>query len=221
MGYTSKPINVKENSYSVSITFTNYKAISDFIFEVSERLGYKINLLNDNVLLEREKNFSIVSLDKYDKLRILTKTAGQTLGASIGGPKAMWSTLISKLICNTLKEMSEQEYTKYFKNSLKHFGTSYLEDRLKKLGFLEGVHYTKDMEGRECNIRLDRGLFIVTTLMGSKSDLLLKKILPETEKKEVKGKVNIWTMYINERGKFDILLEKIIKSGSNPNIFLG
>ena len=77
------------------------------------------------------------------------------------------------------------------------------------------------MEGRECNIRLDRGLFIVTTLMGSKSDLLLKKILPETEKKEVKGKVNIWTMYINERGKFDILLEKIIKSGSNPNIFIG
>ena len=221
MGYTSKPINTKENSYSVSITFTNYKAISDFIFEVSERLGYKINLLNDNVLLEREKNFSVVSLDKYDKLRILTKTAGKTLGAAIGGPKAMWCTMVSELIYNTIKEMSEQEYAKYFKNNLKHFGVSYLEDRLKKLGFLEGVHYTKDLEGRECNMRLDRGLFIVTTLMGSKSDLLLKKILPETEKKEVKGKVNIWTMYITGRGEFDILLEKIIQSGSNPNIFIG
>lgn len=222
MGYTSKPINANENSYSVSITFTNYKAISDFIFEVSERLGYKINLLNDNVLLESEKNFSVLpTLDKYDKIRLLTKTSGQAIGALVKGPKAMWSTLVSKLIDNTLKEMSEQEYAKYFKSKLKNFGTSYLESRLKELGFLEGVHFTKGLEGRECNIRLDRGLFIVTTLKGSKPDLLLDKILPSSEKKEVKGKVNIWAMYLTGRGEFDVLLEKIIRSGSNPNIFIG
>lgn len=223
MDYTSRPIKARENSYSVTIIFTNYKAISDFICEVSERLGYKINLLNDSVLLDRleEKEFSFTSLDKYDKLRVLGKASGKVLSILLSGSKEAWSAAVSKIIVESFKTMSEQEKAKYFPARLKNFCVSYLKDRLEKLGFIEGVHYTVGMKSKECNIRLDRGLFMVTTLKGSKSDLLLSKILPEDERKEVKGKVNLWTFYIENRGKFDILLREMINSGVIPNIFIG
>ena len=223
MDYTSRPIKARENSYSVTIIFTNYKAISDFICEVSERLGYKINLLNDSVLLDRleEKEFSFTSLDKYDKLRVLGKASGKVLSILLSGSKEAWSAAVSKIIVESFKTMSEQEKAKYFPARLKNFCVSYLEDRLEKLGFIEAVHYTVGMKSKECNIRLDRGLFMVTTLKGSKSDLLLSKILPEDERKEVKGKVNLWTFYIENRGKFDILLREMINSGVIPNIFIG
>lgn len=225
MDYTSKPIDVKENSYSVTIVFTNYKAISDFIFEISERLGYRINLLNDNVLLERlgkeeTKNFSL-TLDKYDRLRILGKISGNVISAAVSGPKAAWCTLVSKLVTESLKTMTNQEKAKYFPSKLKNFGTSYLEDRLKSLGFIEGVHYTVGQESKECNIRLDRGLFMIATLKNSKSDLLAFKLLKPDQKKEVKNKVNLWTFYLENKGKFDIFLRELIKSGVVPNIFIG
>lgn len=222
MEYTSKPINVRDNSYSVTIVFTNYKAISDFIFEISERLGYKINLLNDNILLERleSKKFSL-TLDKYDKLRILGKMSGNILKTVISGPKEAWCEIVLRMVTDGFKTLSEQEKAKYFPSRLKNFGSSYLESRLKHLGFIEGVHYTIGMKSRECNIRLDRGLFMVTTLKNSKSDFLVTKILPDNKRKEVNNKVNLWTMYLENRAKFDILLENLIRSGVKPNIFVG
>lgn len=222
MSYSSKPISLQTNSYSVSITFTNYKAISDFILEVSEVLGYKINLLNESALIEREtteKTFS--SLDKYDKLKILANAGGNALGAFVAGPKAGWSTLVARLISNTLETLSRQEIAKYFPAYRKDLCLPYLEHRLqKKLGFIEGVHYTKGLENRECNIRLDQGLFIVTALIGSKAFLALDKILDEKDKKEVKGKVAVWTFYVEDRASFDKILTKIITAQVNPNIFI-
>lgn len=225
MEYTARPINTRDNSYSVTIVFTNYKAISDFIFEISERLGYKINLLNDNILLERlgkeeSKNFSL-TLDKYDKLRILGKMSGRIIKTAISGPKEAWCEIVSKMVTEGFKTLSEQEKAKYFPSRLKNFGVSYLEGRLKHLGFIEGVHYTVGMKSRECNIRLDRGLFMVTSLKGSKSDLLVSGLLPDDKRKEVNNKVNLWTMYLENRVKFDILLGNLIRSGVKPNIFIG
>lgn len=224
MSYSSKPINTKTNSYSVSITFTNYKAISDFIFEVSEVLGCRINMLNDDVLIEMEaeKQFSETLLDKYDMMRVLGKVAGSSINSlSLGGPKAAWSTFVSKIIKESFDRIKDQELAKYFPSKRKDLGTMWLEDRLKRLGFYEGVHYTKDLKNRECNIRLDRGLFMVTSLIGSKQDLLLNKIMPKDKKKEIQNKVNLWTMYVENRNEFDILLKKIITAGINPNIFIG
>ena len=225
MEYTSRPINARDNSYSVTIVFTNYKAISDFIFEISERTGYKINLLNDKILLEKlgkeeSKNFSI-TLDKYDRLRILGKMSGKIINTVLNGPKEAWCGIVSKLITESFSKMTEQEKAKYFPSKLKNFGVSYLESRLKHLGFIEGVHYTIGLESRECNMRLDRGLFMITTLKNSKSDLLVSKLFSDEDRKEIKNKVNLWTMYLENRVKFDILLVNLINSGVKPNIFVG
>lgn len=52
MEYVSKAINNRVNSYSVTITFTNYYVINSFIQELSERLGCKINLLDNKPLVD-------------------------------------------------------------------------------------------------------------------------------------------------------------------------
>lgn len=223
MDYSSKPINVKENSYSVTIVFTNYKAISDFICEVSERLGYKINLLNDDALLETNniKTFSSIKLDKYDRLRILGETGGRFLSMLSFGPKEAWSAGVLDAVATSFESMRDMEKAKYFPSSRKNFTNVYLEDRLQKLGFIEGLHYTVGMKSKECNIRLDCGLFLVSVLKNSKSDLLLNKILPEDKKKEVKNQVDLWSIKLENRGDFDILLKKIINSGVIPNIWIG
>ena len=52
MNYNSKVIDAKINSYSVTITFTNYQVISDFLTEISEELHVKINLLNNKAIVE-------------------------------------------------------------------------------------------------------------------------------------------------------------------------
>lgn len=224
MDYTSKPINVKENSYSVTIVFTNYKAISDFICEVSDRLGYKINLLDDDALVvmnNNTKTFSKITLDKYDTLRILGNSGGSFLSYLSRGPKEAWSGAILEAIITGIDQLKDIEKSKYFPNNQKNFTNSYLEDRLQRLGFIEGMHYTVGMKSKECNVRLNQGLFLISVLKNSKSDLLLAKILPGNQKKEINNQVNFWTIRLENRGEFDILLKNIINSGVIPNIFVG
>lgn len=220
MSYSSKPINARTNTYSVSITFTNYKAIADFIFELSEVMGYKINLLNDNALLEtrlgteEERSYS---LSKYDKIRIWAKSGIASLAGllSSGSPKAAWSLLVSTAVYEGLKEMSKQESAKYFPTAAKHLSTSFLEDRMKRLGWIEGMHYTVGQKNCEVNMNIDQGIFLLTTLTNPK----LNKIMGNEGKSEVKGKVTLWTLPIRDRNEFDILLKKIMSTGVKPNIF--
>lgn len=52
MEYSSYAINSRNNSYSVAIVFTNYQVIANFIMELSNTLGVKINLLDNKALVE-------------------------------------------------------------------------------------------------------------------------------------------------------------------------
>lgn len=216
MGYTSKPINTKMNSYSVTITFTNYKAISDFIFEISEETGLKINLLTSGALLEKEKSYSMF-LDRYDIIRVISKAAGKALSVSLSGPRKFWSSLLIEMVSEGVKKLRDQELAKYFPSARKNFGSSYLTDRLKALGGIEGMTYLVGEKTADTNIRLDRGVFMVTT---GKDEKFLSSILPESSKKEAKGKIFLWTIPIQDRREFDIILEKILRSGIKPNVYI-
>ncbi|MCF0114038.1 MAG: hypothetical protein HUJ56_01700 [Erysipelotrichaceae bacterium] len=116
--------------------------------------------------------------------------------------------------------MSERELAKYYPTARKNLTNTFLLDRLKGLGYIEGVHYTKGLEKTESNILVNRGILIITALQNSVADKILKDIMPEDARKEVKGKVNVWTTPINDRREFDILLSKIIGRGTKPNVFL-
>lgn len=52
MEYTSSLINPKMNAYAVIITFTNYHILSNFILEISEKIG-KVNVLDNKPLVDR------------------------------------------------------------------------------------------------------------------------------------------------------------------------
>ena len=71
MEYTSTIINQNINSYSVTITFTNYQVLSNFIIELSEKVDTKINLLNCDALVKArvegdQRNFSFSQFTKSD-----------------------------------------------------------------------------------------------------------------------------------------------------------
>lgn len=72
--------NSRNNSYSVAIVFTNYQVIANFIMELSNTLGVKINLLDNKALVENrikeveQKDFSVKSLNKYDLKKFIGKT---------------------------------------------------------------------------------------------------------------------------------------------------
>ena len=227
MEYTSRPINSKSNSYSVTITFTNYKAISDFIFEVSEETGLKINLLDSDALLERAseeestKTYSMF-LDKYDIFRVIFKGSllGGLLDLHLSGPRVSWSSMASGILWEGMNKLRNQELAKLFPSARKNFGSSYLKDRIEANGGIEGMNYTIGEKNCESNIRLDRGVFMVTSTLGSLSDKYWKSVLPEESRKESKGKVSIWIIPINNRLEFDGILKGAIKSGIKPNMFL-
>lgn len=227
MEYTSKPINTKSNSYSVTITFTNYQAIADFIFEVSEETGLKINLLDSDALLERaeeeesEKTYSVF-LDKYDIFRTIFRgsSAGMFLSLNVSGPRDAWSSFVSGILLEGLSKIRDQELAKIFPSARKNFGSSYLKDRIDAVGGIEGMNYTVGAKNCESNIRLDRGVFMVSSLLHSLSDKYWNSVLPKERRKEVKGKVSLWTLPISNRLEFDGILKGAVKSGIKPNIFI-
>lgn len=233
MEYTSKPINARTRSYSVCITFTNYKAISDFIFEVSEETGFKINLLNSGVLFDilneedlegeegeetEERSYSVFS--KYDIARILPGTIGRALSHPIMGPRKLWSSLMIEAAVEGISTLRDQELAKFYPSARKNFGSSYLTDRLKALGSIEGMTHTVGLKDTESNMRLDRGLFMVSSTIGTLSDKVWSGVLPKEYMKEANKKVHLWVFPIQDRRSFDIILEKVIKSGIKPNVYV-
>lgn len=225
MDYNSKPINVRSNSYSITITFTNYKAISDFIYEISEETNLKINLLDNDVLLKKEENEEFqkeysLYLDKYDITRIAAKSGVKALGAMVNGPRYALSYMVSGMLKEGFKTLRDQEVSKLFPSARKNFGSSYLIDRIKELGGIEGMTFTLGEKNCPLNIRLDQGLFMVTVLQNTKEEKIVSSIFSEDTKKEIKGKVSLWVNPISSRRDFDIILEKLLTSESKPNIFV-
>ncbi len=117
MEYTSTVINKKVNSYSVVIVFTNYQVISNFMMELSDKLGCKINLMDNKALVDRritessssvlssltssnsdeveEREFSVKKFNKYDLIKILCTSGVYSLRGLIRGG---WSKGISSSI---------------------------------------------------------------------------------------------------------------------------
>lgn len=133
MEYTATLINKKVNSYAVVIVFTNHQVISNFIMELSEKLGTKINLLDNKALVDRrmkdsgsilsgistseeseeeleEKEFSVKTLNKYDLKKILGTSGVFALsGFFRGGWAKSISSAIHGLIMGSLMKQFGDE----------------------------------------------------------------------------------------------------------------
>lgn len=237
MEYTSDVINYKLNSYAVDIIFTNYQVISNFIMELSNTLQCKINLLDNKALVdgrlkdtnevqEDQKNFSVAGLGKYEFLKIIGKSAGTAVVNLKKGWKTSFATFLMGLLSGPAEKLKADELIKSGHPAPReNFGNIYLEDTLKRAGYIEGPHYTVDKESKApVNISMISGLFIITAdkgEAGKKVDKWEKSWSMKMGRKDT-GRVIVYTYSIQSRKEFEYLLKSLMKVVEGEvNIFEG
>ena len=243
MEYTATILNQRLNSYSVSIVFTNYSAISSFIMELSDKLLTKINLLDNKAfvanrieeatkeepkedLQEEEKNFNVAEINKYDLVKILTKSSIVPLSLLGKGKwKESMSNLVMSIVSGSLSKISANELVRSgVPMPRENFGNPYLEETLKKLHYVEGFNYTIGDKSASDNFSMAQGRFIVTIPSGSDSEKEIDKAWKSFKgkiNKCVTGKVSIYTYAIESRKDFEFILKKLMSTRITFNIFEG
>lgn len=230
MEYTARAINLKANSYSVNITFTNYQVLVGFIMEISEVIGSKINLLNNNAIVEprlietEEKNFSVPSINKYDLQKIL----GTGLVKGLFGSVRMGGNFLSRTIHSTIVEgankMTKDEMIKAgFPAKRGDLNNTFLEKELKRLHYIEGFSYTIGMkEPKEINISLISGVLLISATKEEAEgiDSGVWKNLKTKIRRSDTGKVIVYSYPVQSNSEFEMILKKLMEScKSVPNIF--
>ena len=237
MEYTSDVINYKLNSYAVDIVFTNYQVISNFIMELSNTLCCKINLLDNKALVdgrlkdtnevqEDTRNFSVAGLDKYELLKIIGRASGNAVINLKKGWKSSFATLLMGLLSGPAEKLKADELIKSgYPAPRERFGNVYLEDVLKKSGYIEGFHYTVEKDSKApINMSMISGLFIVTADKGDISKELDKWEKPWGMKMGRKdtGRCVVYTYSIQSRKEFEYILKSLMKIAQGRiNIFEG
>lgn len=222
MNYNSKVIDAKINSYSVTITFTNYQVISDFLMEVSDELKVKINLLNNKAIVDLrlksdEKDFSDFDFNNYDLMKIFLAQGVRTLFAKgkIKGEHIM------EMISDAKESLSEAERVKIFGPSKrKDFDNAYLLGALSNLRFTDGKDYTVDVEDKDVNMALFQGNLTIAVQMGTKPAQTLEGI-GCFNKSEVNKTIAIYTYSMKSKQDLNTVITKVINTRIIPNIYTG
>ena len=222
MNYNSKVIDAKINSYSVTITFTNYQVISDFLMEISDELKVKINLLNNKAIIdlrlkESEKEFSEFEFSNYDLMKIFIAQGIRTLFSK----GKITSDHAISAINDAKKAMSEAERVRVFGPSKrKDFDTAYLIGVISNLRFVEGKDFTIDESGKDCCMALFQGNLTVAVKTGSNADQKIKKI-DYFKEIEVNKTVTIYTYSMRSKQELSTVVTKVINTRTIPNIYTG
>ena len=236
MNYNSKVINSKNNSYSVSITFTNYSIISDFLIEVAEVLNTRINILDNKARVESyigEENeikittpkfFSSTSIDKYDLAKLISEKGGKIVksishGSSIGD--SIVSSVLDSII-QAIERNSDMDPGKFLSiTNSKDFNNDYLLFILKnKLRLIKDIHFTVGQKkNNKINIRLQNGLLLITVLNNSKDYESMKKISKYFIESDYGKEVKIFTYKTKSKSELEVVLGKIFNLGLIPNVY--
>lgn len=238
MEYSSYVINSKTNSYSVSITFTNYQVIANFIMELSKVLNTKINLLDNKALVDsrikasvmnneaEERTYSVKEFNKYDLMKILGRGGVFSISPHLGF-KGMGETLGSSIMGIILTSLDKLGGDVALLDGLTtkrdNFGNVYLEDRLKKLHYIENYDYTVGNLKVPVNMSMFSGIFIITVAKDTKElekiDSGFWKNLKGKVGRVDTGKVIVYNYTIKTKNEFDFILKKFMSLDVEPNIF--
>ena len=223
MEYSSYAINSRNNSYSVSIVFTNYQVVANFIMELSKVLNVKINLLDNKALVDGrlreadQREFSVKRFNKYDLKKFIGKT-GKALFS--GRPE----DLIRMLYSSLLHFSDDPEVISMIPMRRDDFDNKYLETCLNRLHYIENYDYTVGEIGAEINMSMFSGLLIITVNKEKSEEL--RKIesnfwshLKTKVNKVDTGKVMIFNYTIKTKNEFDFILNKFMSLDVKPNIF--
>ena len=235
MKYSASLLSQKMNSYAVTIVFTNYQVISNFIMELSNELETKINLMDNDAIVagrlqdeegeEDQRNFSVAEFGKNDIIKILSGsgisfiknlTKGKGLGKSI-------SCALLEILSGSARKLTKDEMVKAgIKAPREAFGNKYLYDTLLKLHYIDGFNFVSGEKNFDNNMSMIEGLFVVTSSKKddvSKIDKLYWGSGRNKINKSRNGDVIVWTYSIQSRGEFEFLLKKLMSSGIKFNIF--
>jgi hypothetical protein len=239
MEYNSSVINYKLNSYAVDIVFTNYQVISNFIMELSQVLGCKINLLDNKAIVdsrlreageegglgeETTKNFSVAALGKFEALKILAKSGLCSIINTKKGPGISFANFICGLLLSAAYKITAEELIKMGHPAPREdFGNTYLEGVLKKNKYIEGFHYTVGSKSdAPVQLSMISGLLIITANKGKESeelDKILKPWLLKMGRKDT-GRVIVWTYSIQSRKEAELIIQKVMKAyQGNINLY--
>jgi hypothetical protein len=233
MEYSSRVINAKANSYSADIIFTHTAALSNFIIELGKILDTKINLLDNDAIIEprirdsieeieEDRDFSDSGLyiDRPDLIKILAGGVVRYMRNVRDFFRDITSSAASTLL-GIIAEGTER----LNKNELQRAGVlgrrgdinnSYLLDNLKALRYIEGFHYTKGEEKSDFNISIISGLFVITVPKDGKVKLgELEKYFNRSEF----GNVYLYSYVLRNDQEFRMLLGKVMKLGK-PNVWI-
>lgn len=235
MNYTSTAINQKVNSYAVNITFTNYQVIVNFIMEISNKLETKINLLDNKAGKvqhgegNRVEGKGIKFFSNNDTDTALSILGGSSkevvdLFKSRFRSKEAAGFLTMKLLIETLRRSKEKDLALSGKPAPRSaFGNDYLIQTVKRLHYIEGMHYTVKEKDSDANISLEKGVFIVTVKKGSDSENLdkayWKRLQTKVSRSDVSGEVITYTYFMQSKTELDMILNTLFKSGIKFNIF--
>ncbi len=235
MEYSSKLLNEKRNSYSVTVIFTNYKAIASFFIEIASVLNTKINILDkENKIIEEtisseEKTFSSVIksslplFDKYDILKIIS--TGGTVFIKSGFKKNYKDYILDSLVegISIFSDKISAKITPWgIKVKRKSLNNFYLERCFQDLGFKEGRDYSVKKNSSQLNIYLYEGYFIMcSNLTGQKLNKLTETIINKYKfiKTDVKGSVTLYTYLVESKASLDRLIRDLINLNIKPNIY--
>ena len=190
---------------------------------VDSRLKAAVSILGDE---GEERTYSVKEFNRYDIMKILGKGGIFNISPHLGfkGIKETLSSSIMGIILQSLGKLSGDEILRENGTTKRdNFGNVYLEDRLKKLHYIENYDYTVGDLRVDVNISMFSGVFIVTVDKGSKK---MEKIDSEFWK-NLKGKVGrvdtgkviVYNYTIKTKNEFDFILKKFMSLDVEPNIF--
>jgi hypothetical protein len=229
MNYNSKLILSKNNSYSISIIFTNYNIISDFLVEVSEVLNTRINILDNKTNIEdylinedgseikisTPKLFSEGKIDKFDLMRILGNK-----GCKIAKKIVTGGNVLKEVLLAIIESMNGHSNAELMFQAKKDLNNDYLLFVLKnKLKLIKDLHFTTGNSGK-MNMRLHDGVLIITVFEKSSEYKSLKSLKVFAESDYKNNGVKILVYKVNSKLELENILKKIFNLGVIPNIFM-
>lgn len=230
MEYSSRMIDHKDNSYSVTIVFTNYDAIAKFLVEISDSLKIRVNVLDGDLDLSKLSEVKMFSsslpmFDKYDILKILGKGGtifGQYegIGRIKSGSEYLMDSL-SESLTHLGKRSLSMNSPRGFRVKRKILTNAYLERAFKDLGLMEGFDYTVKKNDNPLNLYIHEGYLFICSALTGKNEVLMKKIAEKFKLviTNVKGRATIFTYIITSGQDLERLLREIIKLSVKPNIY--
>lgn len=236
MEYAATLINKKYNAYSVIIVFTNYQVISNFIMELSNALETRINLLDNKALVhtriseydEEEKTFSAIGTNNLVKIlgkRVLGSATNVISLGFLRDIKEAASSIVMGMITNeAAKEGMEVLARAGMSMPREAYNNEFLKDLLKKLHYVESIHYSVGKKNVNANISMISGRLVITVLKGEDQKKLDKDLWSHyktqmTRTDTGKNNVIIYSYLINSKKELENIIRKMMSIDIMFNVF--